>query len=257
MRQEGCLERQVILPIGCWLHDEFHKVVTVREFSGLDEQHVSTRDFRTNISKRITEIIYRDVVDIGGVFSKDEDPENGFTRDVIAHMTVPDRSFLMYEIHRTGFGERIHTDCTCEVADCGESWVEDIGFDELEVIRPIDPEFKGEYHVTLPRKIKVAGEWYDNAVLRLPSGTTENKLQSGDIDPDRLKTILSQECVVSVGGHTNVPKEVLAAMPHVNRAFIKDTLEKNTYGYPVDFKVTCPKCRTEQKTRLFIRNFFV
>jgi len=174
-----------VLPGGYWdpegtLHREFELV----ELTGREEELLAESGRRESASL-VSVVLSRCVGRIG--------PVSPVPEDVARRLLVADRQFLLLQLRRATFGDRVHADLFCPWPDCGERVSLAFSIEAIPVEAPAGRA--PTYTVTLSEAAGAA-----EVEFRLPTGADQEELSPWLAhDEAQALTRLLARCVLRVG----------------------------------------------------------
>jgi hypothetical protein len=156
--------------------------------------------------------------------------------DVVRQLLIADREWLLLQLHRATFGDRVLGDLLCPWPDCGKRVSVEFSVDDVPV-RPA-PDPRPWYELSLP---DAAGE---RAVrFRLPNGDDVEALAAFlPQDEGRALTLLLARCILRIGDITDPDPDIVAALPSAERARIETEMERLAPAVDREMDTPCPEC---------------
>jgi hypothetical protein len=156
--------------------------------------------------------------------------------DVVRQLLVADREWLLLQLRRATFGDRVRGDLVCPWPDCGQRVSVEFSVAEVPV-RPA-PDPRPWYELSLP---DADG---DRAVrFRLPNGGDVEALAA--LLPQgegRALTLLLARCILRIGEVTDPDPDAVAALPSTERARIETEMERVAPAVDRELDTPCPEC---------------
>jgi hypothetical protein len=225
-----------MLPGGYWdatgrLHREF-------ELSALTgrEEELLTEVGQSPSAALVTEVLSRCVHRLGGI--------SPVPTDVTRGLLVADRHYLLLQVRRATFGDRVHADLMCPWADCGTQVSVDFAISDVPVE---EPPYRAPLHtMTLSAEAlaDAAGLGGDGEVcFRLPDGSDQEELSDLlERNEAAALTGLLCRCVRRLGPCRPPGPEQMSALPTRVRADIEEQMRRVAPKVEQSMAAVCVGC---------------
>ncbi|HJQ24876.1 MAG TPA: hypothetical protein VKA60_13240 [Blastocatellia bacterium] len=253
MESRPVREFDVELPVGYLDEDgRLHRSATLRKMTGHEEALLADRKLRHNGGALVTELLSSCVRRLGELTT--------INRKVVAHLTSPDRNYLLMELRKITFGSELEANYACP--HCGETSRVLHDLDELPV-RRVNGEGVRDIVVELEDGWEDKdGQLYLTMVFRLPNGVDEEKVAGAlKENPSRGMNALLTRCMVALGDMPQARREalgtkVLSDLTMSDRALIESAFREETPGVDLSRQIDCDACGRSFKASLDLTSFF-
>jgi hypothetical protein len=201
---------------GGWLDDAgvCHRDAELRPLQGLDEEWLAELPLVTPLSRAVTGLLARCVVRLGPGRPGDA---------TLGALPVGDRDYLVLELRRLSFGDRVEMSLTCSRPGCGVRMDIDFPLGAIAVHEaPQRPEYR------LPRAGGAGAVRF-----RLPQGTDLEELASAGAED--LGTALLERCLLG-------DEPDLAGWSAGQRAELELAVEEVSPKIEAELEAACPDC---------------
>ena len=223
------------------LHRDFDlAVLTGREEELLTQAH------HPRPAALVTEVLSRSVRRLGDI----SPVPPAVTRDLL----VGDRQYLMLQLRRTTFGDRVEANLACPWPGCGQRVSLDFAISDIPVEVPPQP---GPVHVMTLSATAAGGEGREVA-FRLPTGADQEELSDLlDGNEGAALTALLARCVRRIGMDDNPGQESIAGLPALARAEIEEGMRQVAPSVAQTMDATCTECGRAFTAPFDVQRFFL
>ena len=185
-------------------------------------------------------------------------PVQPVTRNAARRLLVADRQYLLLQIRRLTFGDRVAATLTCSWPDCGKKMDIDFSIDDIPVIPA--KERAPMYTVSLSPE----AAWQDEdgvtrgaVIFRLPDGSDQEAVVSRLSDnPAQALTMLLTRCIdAAASGGSEVGALVERLSPRARRE-IEHAMQEHAPHVEMDMEVACPECGRDFTVPFDVQDFF-
>lgn len=225
---------------------ELHREAELMPLGGREEELLARPG---PAAGRVTEVLCRCVRRLGGV--------EPLTRPVARELLAGDRQYLLLELRRLTFGDRVRGTASCPWPGCGEEVEVDFSLDDVPVQGVKEP---GPTFSVLLSEAAAGDAWEDGGRevrFRLPNGGDEESLEPllpGN-EAEAL-TALLERCVISVGPGAQAGREGVAALSPLARWEIEAAMEARAPRLGLEMATRCPACERRFTLPFELRDFF-
>jgi hypothetical protein len=234
-------------------HGTLRRDVHLRKMTGREEAILADAQLRGNGGKLISALLASCITGIDGV--------DKIALQVARKLYSADRNYLLLELRRLTFGDRMEASYRCP--RCHGSTAVDEDLSTLDVRHIDDHAAALEIHVTLKDGYKDAdGNWHHDLVFGLPTGEDE-EVAAGrrDTNTARQRDALMARCLRQVG--TLDPRKIqamgvriVADLSMADRRTIQQALDAAAPGPNMTRTVDCAGCGDEFRASLDMSQFF-
>ena len=194
----------------------------------------------------VTEVLSRCVRRLGDI----EPVPSQVARDLL----VGDRLYLMLQLRRATFGDRVRATLVCPWPDCGERVSLDFAISDVPVeVRPQ----AGPLH-TMTLSVAATGRDGCDVVFRLPTGADQEELaELVDDNEGAALTALLARCVRRLGSSEHPDEDDVAALPALARAEIEERMRQVAPGVAQTMDARCPECGRTFTAPFDVQRFFL
>ncbi len=246
-------EFEVELPVG--LTDgsgQVHRRAAIRKLRGHEEALLY--DPSLSPGRLVTELITSCLVRLGELAEVDA--------ELVARLYTADRNYLLLELRRITFGDRLPSSYLCLRCGSEVAVVEDLG--QLEVRRLADGETPAQIELTLEDGyVDRRGEQHRRLTLSLPRGVDEEFVAPMvDKDPRKAQDALVLRCVRRFGTLPGAELEaygvkILRDLTMGDRQRLQRALDGGAPGVRFERTVRCGGCGGSFQGVMDVTNFFV
>jgi hypothetical protein len=254
MAESNAWQGTVTLPVG--YPDEQGNLlrdVHLRKMTGKEEAILADTQLRANGGKLISALLASCITAIDGVGKPGP--------QVARKLYSADRNYLLLELRRLTFGDRMEASYRCPRCRSTTSVDEDLS--TLDVRQVDDAAGALEIRVVLKDGYQDAdGSWHHELVFGLPTGEDEEIAASRrDSNPARQRDALMARCLRQVGAID--PRKVqamgvriIADLSMADRRTIQQALDAAAPGPDMTRTVGCASCGDEFRSSLDMSQFF-
>lgn len=223
------------------LHRDFDlAVLTGREEELLTQAH------HPRPAALVTEVLSRCVRRLGDI--------SPVPLAVARDLLVGDRLYLMLQLRRATFGDRVRADLACPWPGCGERVSLDFAISAVPVEAPPQP---GPVHV-MTLSASAAGRDDREVAFRLPTGADQEELSELVEDNEGAAlTALLARCVRRIGTEDNPGEEPVAGLPALARAEIEERMRQVAPSVAQTMDARCTGCGRTFTAPFDIQRFFL
>jgi hypothetical protein len=203
------------------------------------EEELLTRTRHAGSAAQITEVLSRCVRRLGDI--------SPVPAEVVRDLLVADRHYLMLQLRRATFGDRVRADLFCPWPDCGERVSLDFALADVPIEAPAQP---GRVH----RMTLADGRPVE---FRLPTGADQELLADrlAENEAAALTTLLAR-CLFRLGDQTP-DEDAVAALPASVRAEIEQRMREVAPSVAQTIDVRCTACGRMFAAPFDIQRFFL
>ena len=205
------------------------------------EEELLTQARHTRPAVLVTEVLSRCVRRLGTL--------SPVPPEVIRELLVADRHYLMLQLRRATFGDRVRADLFCPWPDCGERVSLDFALSDLPVEAPAQ--------TGLVHTVTLTGDPSTTIEFRLPTGADQEELAHllAENEATALTALLAR-CIVRIDG--DVPDRDAAAMlPASARARIEQRMREVAPSIAQTIDVRCTECIRTFSAPFDIQRYFL
>lgn len=214
---------------------ELHREAELVPLGGREEETLARSG---PAAARVTEVLCRCVRRLGVL--------EPLTRPVARELLVADRQYLLLQLRRHTFGDRVRGAASCPWPGCGEEVEVDFSLDDVPVaaMEERGPVFR------LVLSPEAAGEGEREVRFRLPDGGDEEALEPivAAGDEGELLAALLDRCVIAGGP--------VAALSPRARWEIESAMEERAPRLGLEMASRCPSCERRFTLPFELRDFF-
>lgn len=228
-----------VLPGGHW--DErgvLHREFDLAPLTGREEELLAARG-SARPAALVTDVLSRCVARIGDI--------SPVPPEVTRQLLVADRQYLLLQLRRATFGDRVRATLTCPWTECGERMSVDFSLDAVPVEPP--PHRAPHHTATLKDGTEIT--------FRLPTGADQEEL-SGRLavnEAEALTALLSR-CVLRLGGR-QPDAERIAALPAITRLEIEERMRRLAPKVEQTLAAECAECGRTFVAPFDVHRFFL
>jgi hypothetical protein len=210
-----------------------HKVILVRELTGVDEELLSDRRFRNSVDQ-VTELLVRAIQRVEGM-------EAPIDERLVADMLIGDRDYIVLRLRQITMGDQVHQVMRCPNTACGEKVDVEFLVSEIPVKRVDQLQATYEFELSCPAITD--DERSHRGFLRLPTGRDQSAIADmSNVNPAAANTRLFSRIVLSLGKRETIDEELVRALSMKVRSEITAFLRDVSPGPDLTIDTQCPHC---------------
>lgn len=222
------------------LHRDFDLTV----LTGREEESL-TRAHHPRPAELVTEVLSRCVRRIGSI--------SPVPSEVARDLLVADRLYLMLQLRRATFGDRVRANLICPWPGCGKRVSLDFAISDVPVEAPPQP---GPVH-TMTLSAAADGDGRDVA-FRLPTGADQEELSDLLDDNEGVAlTALLTRCVQRIGQDDDPAEESVAGLSALARSEIEECMRRAAPNVAQTMDARCTECGRGFTAPLDVQRFFL
>lgn len=216
-----------------------HREVELAVLTGREEE-LLTQARHPRPAELVTEVLSRCVRRLGTI----SPVPPAVARDLL----VADRQYLLLQLRRATFGDRVRADLFCPWPDCGQRVSLDFSLADVPVEPPAEPGPVHTATLTDGREL----------VFRLPTGADQEELTERLAEnASAALTALLARCVLRLGPVEHPGPDALAALPVTVRAEIEECLRAVAPSVAQTMDAQCTECGRAFVAPFDVQRFFL
>ena len=216
-----------------------HREVELAVLTGREEE-LLTQARHPRPAELVTEVLSRCVRRLGTI--------SPVPPAVARGLLVADRQYLLLQLRRATFGDRVRADLFCPWPDCGQRVSLDFSLADVPVEPPAEP---GPVHTATLADGR-------DLVFRLPTGADQEELAGRLAENEAAAlTALLARCLLRLGPVEHPGPDELAALPVTVRAEIEDRLRAVAPSVAQTMDAQCTECGRAFVAPFDVQRFFL
>ncbi len=226
-----------------------HREAELRPLTGCEEELLAAGGDQPGAAM-VTAVLARCVERLG--------PIAPVTEELARELLVADRQFLMLELRRATFGDRVEATLACPWPGCGEKVDVDFSLAAIPVIESAD---KGPIHrFELPPEAAwrgEGGEEHREVGFRLPNGEDQERVSPcAEADEAHALSLLLERCVLEIGPLKDPDPAAIRRLTPAARAAIEQRMDEVAPLVALTMDLTCLECGRAFEMPFDLQDFF-
>lgn len=178
--------------------------------------------------------------------------------EIIRHLLVADRQYLLLKLHQATFGDHVYATVFCPWPDCGHKMDMDFSIGDVPVK---ESEMKGPTHSmqlsSAAAFVDEDGQAYQDIAFRLPTGEDQEILSPLLAQNEaQTLTLLLERCLRQLGPWPNPRREAIGRLSPLARMEIERQMEAVAPQLELAMTGNCLGCGREFTVPFDLQSFF-
>ena len=225
-----------------------YKEVVLIPLNGREEEILASSG--NSSASLVTTILSSTIKRIGNI--------SDITSDIVGHLLVADRQYLMLKLRELTFGDFVQATLACPWPDCGERVDIDFNISNIPVKQGM--QARTIHELKLSEKAVLDTDWAkknNTLKFRLPNGRDQELIAPVLIDNEaEALTQLLWRCIKSLGDITDISIENIRDLTSLARMEIENKMQELSPEVELEMQACCPECGRKFTAPFDIQAFF-
>jgi hypothetical protein len=224
---------------------QLHRDFDLAVLTGREEELLAQARHRRPAAL-VTELLTRCVRRIGTI--------RPVPSEVAQNLLVADRCYLLLQLRRATFGDRVRAQLTCPWPDCGDQVSLDFAISDVPV--EVAPQPEPMHMMTL--SAAATGAVGREVAFRLPTGADQEELSHllAENEGAALTALLAR-CVRRIGDDAHPDEETIAGLSAPVRHEIEERMRRVAPSVAQTMDARCPECGRAFTAPFDVQRFFL
>ncbi len=226
-----------------------HRETELVPLSGKEEELLTKNIGSGESASLLTTVLSRCVRRIGMITS--------ISYEVIRNLLIADRQFLLLELRKLTFGDKIQATLLCPWPDCGNKMDIDFSINDISVEESKDKGPLYQMDLSPDAAFTNGKKKFTEIRFRLPNGGDQEAISPLIHQNEGLAfSMLLKRCIQKIGPYEKLEEEHIYQLSPLARMEIEKQMDAVSPKVDLTMTANCPECNREFDVPFDIHNFF-